>query len=342
MPKKDAEEVLKELEDLDEKGLLFRDFDSIRKTCEPLSPLWGDFLYRGHITSMVGDPGVCKTTFWYALTVKLCRGLPFLGYDPEAEIRVAGCDWESSDSLIGSRAELVDPDEKETPFFKIFNNPEYTLVDILPFLLRNIKKYEINVLQIDNQTTAFNTFDENDNAEGKKQMMVLRHIVQETNVAILIYHHPSKASPDGMRKGSGAYVRARLADIMFNLNSINGHPDIVEIECVKDRLAGKKGDVKYIKLDGGNFILLEDSDLPPNLGLATSNKPIDFAQREIIKLLQIVDYMARRDIVVKLCSNGLKPVSQATVDNALRECRRLGRVEEVDGMYGCYRLRVGR
>jgi len=333
------EEVLKELEELDEKGLLFRNFDSIRKTCEPLSPLWGDFLYKEHITSIVGDPGACKTTLWYALTVRLCRGLPFLGFPPETEIRVIGCDWESSDSLIGSRAELVDEGNKETPNFEIFNNSEYTLPDILPLLMKRIDKGGFNVLQIDNQTTAFNTADENDNSEGRKQMKLLRHITKETGVAIIIYHHPSKANLPGQRKGSGAFVRARMADIMFNINLVEGYPDLVQLECAKDRLAGKKGDVKYIRLDSGDFILLNESEVPLGLGMPISNKPIDLAQREIVAMLRLTEELSRGDIVARLCSNGSK---ESTVDKGLRECRRLGRIEVVPGKYGYYRMRSKR
>lgn len=337
MPKRDEAEVLAEVLQLDLDGKFLRDFDEIRATAGALSPLWGDFLYKGHITSIVGDAGVCKTTLWYALTVKLCRGLPFLGFHPECEIRVAGLDWESSDELIGSRAELIDPTSIKTPFFKIFNNPEYTLTDILPLLVSKIKELNINVLQIDNQTTAFNTYDENDNSEGRRQMQILRGLTRETNVAIVVYHHPSKANAPGMRKGSGAYVRARMADLMFNINEVDNHAEIIQLECTKDRLAGKKGELWYIEKNEGEFKLLEK--LPDDIEQLPDKKPVDIAQNLIMKLLRETLEMSRREIVDRLLNEDMKV---HTVDNALKLSKRMGRIEEVPNKYGYYRRRVER
>ena len=41
---------------------LFRTLATIRKNTKPLEPLWGFLLYKKAITSIIGDPGVCKTT----------------------------------------------------------------------------------------------------------------------------------------------------------------------------------------------------------------------------------------------------------------------------------------
>jgi len=73
--------------------------------------------------------------------------------------------------------------------------------------------------------------------------------------------------------------------------------------------------------------------------LPPAKKPVDIAQRRIIALLQETAPLARKDVVSGLGEDGLK---SATIDNALRNLKRMGRIEEAEGQYGYYQLRVRR
>ena len=81
--------------ELDAAGKGFKGLDYVRETAEPLVPLWGDWLFRHGITMVVGDPGIAKTTFGYALSMALCRGDRFLGKYADCEVRCLYLDFES-------------------------------------------------------------------------------------------------------------------------------------------------------------------------------------------------------------------------------------------------------
>ena len=60
------------IEEVLDKEQLFRTIDKVRKQARPLEPLWGAFLFKKSITSIVGDPGAGKTTLGYDLANSLC------------------------------------------------------------------------------------------------------------------------------------------------------------------------------------------------------------------------------------------------------------------------------
>ena len=193
----DKEEEKKATQDLIaqlyESGQLFRPIDEIRKTAKPLEPLWGYFLFKRAITLVVGDPGAGKTTLGYGLTKSLCLGEPFLDLLAEEPINALYMDFESADSLVQSRGNLV-IGETKVPNFFIYNIPDYYLINIAQTTIQFCKDNAINLIIVDNQTMAFNTRDENDNAEAARQMRFLRTFAIACNAALLVFHHPSKAN----------------------------------------------------------------------------------------------------------------------------------------------------
>ena len=334
---------------LDINGKGFEQFDHIRETAEPLVPVWGNYLFRKAITMIVGDPGVCKTTMGYAMTMALCRGEKFLNHHADCDIKTLYLDFESAPSLIKQRGDLLDPKGGETPGFAIWTLNEYTLPDLVPAIVRRANDEAYNVLIIDNQTTAFSTFDENDNAEAGKQFKVVRALAEESNAAIILYHHPSKMlstviDPSimlpSLNKGAGAGARARLADIIFNLNRTH-IKDIVQFECCKDRIMGNQNTVQYIlkRMEDGvaTFTLMDE--LPPGVALefTPADKPKLLAMKEIQQLLLGVEGMLRNDLVAAVRREGISP---STIDKALSDLRRSGRViTNYKGQYGFYASR---
>lgn len=259
---------------------LFRPVDNIRRDAPPLEPLWGYFLFRKAVTSIVGDPGICKTTFGYGMGMALSNGEPFLDIEAEEPIKVLYMDFESADSLVASRANLVS--EEKAPNFIVYNIIEYFLPQVTETVIKFCNEKGINLVVIDNQSTAFNTRDENDNAEAIKQAKFIRAVAHACNAAIIVYHHSSKADLRGTRKGSGAFARARLADICVNLEyATEEDTDVVKLEIAKNRLIDDKV-LWYLKKEEGKFIFVD-----PPLGVSgvQTNTVIYKAQKAILDIV---------------------------------------------------------
>jgi len=307
------------------KEQLFRKLDDIRKNAPPLEPLWGYFLFRKHVTSIVGDPGVCKTTFGYGLGMTLCKGETFLEIKPEEPIRVLYMDFESADSLIASRASLISGET--TPNFYIFNIVDYHLPHIYDHACSFCDEKSVNLIFIDNQSMAFHTRDENDNAEAIKQMRLIRSFAQSCNCAVVVFHHTSKADLAGTRKGTGAYARARLADICVNINRFEDPPDVVGLETVKNRLVDAPV-LWYLKKEEGQFHFTE----PP---MGVSGQPTDTAiykaQQEILSAVNSNKEYKHNELITILEA---KNIDSATVGNALKRLLQQGRL--VKPRYGYY------
>ncbi len=298
---------------------LFRPVDEICKTAVPLEPLWGFFLYKKAITSMVADPGVGKTTFGYNLGMELSLGNSFLSIEPEEPVRVLYMDFESSDSLVSSRKIFV-KGEEATPNFIVYNIVDYFFPQIAlvarDFCLAN----RINLVFIDNQTAAFNTRDENDNSEAAKQMRLMRKWVDESNVACLLFHHTSKGNLPGTRKGTGAYARARLADICINLDTPDEScPDIIQWEVVKNRMVDERT-LWYLRKAEGKFVFTGQP--LGSLGIQT-NTQVYKAQKAILKFMKLGTEYKFAELTSNIAYNGVK---EKDIDHAIQKLYQQGRL----------------
>lgn len=308
---------------------MFRPLDQIRKTAKPVEPLWGCFLIKKAITSIVGDPGVCKTTFGYGLSSRLCLGLPFLGIKAEEPINALYMDFESEDSLISSRANLVIGD-KEIPNLIVYNLPQYFLQHVAQATIVFCNQNKINLVMIDNQSMAFNTRDENDNAEAIKQMRFLRAFTHACHASVVVFHHTSKANLPGTRKGTGAFARARLADICINLDIPDEqHPKIVRFELVKSRLIDDRV-LWYLEKKEGDFVFTQ----PPigAIGKPTDNTIVYQVQQAILELLGDGNEYKRKDMVDTL------PFEEWAVNRGLDRLKQLNRI--YSPRYSYYRRKL--
>lgn len=314
-----------------QRGELFRPIDEIRKTAKPPIPLWGDFFFRKAVTSVVGDPGISKTTMGYGLAKSLCLGLPFLEIKAEEPVNVLYLDFESSDSLVLTRSNLVIGDVT-IPNFIIYNYPDFFLSQIATLAVQHCRANNINFIIIDNQTVAFNTRDENDNAEGGRQMRFLRSFANACDAAVLIYHHTSKANLPGTRKGSGAFVRARLADIYINLETPDEeeYPNIIRFEVAKNRIVGEQV-CWYIEKKEGNFILLNEPPLGMT-GRQRKNTAIYQAQQAVLTLLGDSLILPRKDILLSITE-----FDNRVTQDAIDRLKQLGRIHSPK--YGYYQKR---
>lgn len=316
-----AEKKTPQAQDILDPRKLFRSIDKVRKEAPPLEPLWGYFLFKKAITSIVGDPGVCKTTWGYGLAKSLCLGKTFLDVPSEEPVNVLYMDFESADSLVASRANLVIGDIK-LPNFTIYNEPAYYLPQVAKITLDFCKENDINLLIIDNQSMAFNTRDENDNAEAIKQMRFLRSLAVACNVSMISFHHTSKANLTGTRKGTGAYARARLADICINIEAPDEtDEDVIRLEVSKNRLVSEKV-TWYFRKTEGEFVFTD----PP---LGVTGQPtgtlIYKAQYDILQFMEQQKEYTIAEITAKVGINGL---NYNVIDKALRRLVQHGRIHK--------------
>ncbi len=297
---------------------IFRTLATIRQQAKPLEPLWGFFLFKKAITSIIGDPGICKTTLGYGWSISLCQGKEFLGIKPDEPVRALYMDFESSDSLIVSRANLLQvPDE---PNFYIYNIVDYYLPQLSEVTIRFCRDKGINLVLIDNQSMAFNTRDENDNAEAIKQMKYIRAFTNAINCATVVFHHTSKANLPGTRKGSGAFARARLADICINIELVDEeNPDIIRFQTVKNRLVDEKV-LWYLKKESGQFLFTE-----PPLGVSgqPTNTKLYAAQQAILEIVDSHKEYKHSELVELLVK---REFDKNTINNAIYRLVQQGRL----------------
>lgn len=312
-----AEEEKQTEEEFFKPGELFRLIDEVITHAPPLEPLWGDFLFKKTVTSIVGDPGICKTTMGYGLAGAGCLGQPFIGINFVEPTVVLYMDFESADSLVASRASLVFGDTK-IPNFYIYNALDYYLKQVAKPVIDFCQGHNVNLLFIDNQTAAFNTRDENDNSEAASQMRFIRQITQACNTATVIFHHTSKANLPGVRKGTGAFARARLADICINLDyPEEDNEDLVSFQVAKNRLVGEKP-FWYLKKEGGQFVIID----PPLgvIGKPAGDTKIYKAQEELLDIMRNNNTPSGKGVKFETLVDAMqeRDFSESWTDHALR------------------------
>lgn len=212
-----------------------------------LEPLWGNWIFRNSVVVEVGEPGISKTTFNFALCKAIVDNKPFLGISPvNPGLRVLYMEYEAATSLVKSRMNAMGyPANCQN--FLLYNNPEHILRDVMSYIDAglvecNADSLNFDILFIDTIRLAFSMRDENDNAEGARQMRYFRQLSQRYNCAVIAVHHPTKQNFGGLNKASGAGARVALADVVMNFDRLLDEEgveidrDIFSISIPKNRL----------------------------------------------------------------------------------------------------------
>ena len=300
-----------------DRGILFRELGEITKNAPKLRPLWGNYFFRQAVTTAIGDPGVSKTTFTYEMLTRITEGKSFLNIVPTEEVIAVELDYESGDSLIAVRSDRLGiSEDKHFKNLRIFNYGEFSVEILVPLLKEFHKQFPFNLLVIDNQLTAFNTHDENDNAEASTKIKLVRKLAIELDCAIVVFHHPSKANQDGTRKGSGAFAWSRHADICLNFNATT-EEGVVEIDIVKNRIVEDKTPLYYRLMGEGKFDI---SDAPT--GSKRTATQIDNVQRCILEQHGQWERGELVKVVEKITGE-----STSLIDKGLRTLKYSGRIK---------------
>lgn len=266
---------------------VLRELNDIIKNAPPLKPLWGDYLFRGKLTFITGAAGISKTTMGYDLSRHIILGDSFLGIKPYEKTNVCYFDFESDDALIGARGRLLRFDQQPVPGFFVYNYIGVYFPEVANSLAKMLPELGIGLIIIDNQSTAFNTHDENEATEAKREMQKVRELLRKTDCAGILFHHPGKANSDGLNKGRGSYARVAHADVVLNLDSYKYQgEEYIMLTMAKNRLVLDKQDLCYLKKEG-EFIRTEPPEgLLTSIGLEMNISKMDGMRLDIVNCLK--------------------------------------------------------
>lgn len=319
------------LEELFTSGKLFAPI-SETESAPDLKPLWGNWIFRKAIVEEVGEPGISKTSFNYIFAASLLNRKKFLGVEGKYnEIdHILYIDLESDDTLIKARRHLLELEDN--PKFLKCNLPNVTLYELEPYIDRLLEGKRVTIIFIDPLRAAFNTRDENDNAEASKQMKYLRYLTQKWNCAIILVHHSSKAEHVGTKKGSGAYARVALADINWNFEKLGDDypPELFKFSIPKCRQI--QDDLCLcVKKEGGLF---EEVEFPLGYQVAEAGIRIYSLQQAIDIVMEDKKERAPAEILKMTDAATGKEYSMTAVFKALSALIQLGVIKRAG--YGKY------
>jgi len=288
---------------------------------EKIETLWGPFLFPSSLHLLAGDAGLGKTTLLYNLCIHLARGKPFAGFTPPRPLRILYYDLETPDLLFRQKLYLISE-----------NSPPEGLAFARSFSVNGAlilaKEHRFNLIVLDTLNEAFETREEEDNAEANRQMRELRWIVKDTGAAILGISHMGKdPSSKGVYKLRGASARPAAADVVLNLEQ--AMEDVVRLEVAKSRWAGGIARLFLRKVG-------EDVFEPTELGCEETVTGESLAESLILNNLPIEPgELARKDILKLGVSKGH---SQTMMERVLSRLVKFGRVKRPKRGFYCLPL----
>lgn len=286
--------------------------------------LWGNFLFPESIAFLSGEAGAGKTTFVYNLAGGLSCGESYLGFEIPRPLNVLLYDLESPDGLIKARSKLLEQvnySNVEIGRFDDFRTEYKRLI---------VEGKGFDIIVIDTVSKGFKTVSEDDNAEAREEMKMIRNYTRETKACVVLLHHMGKM-PQGkaVYRARGASARVDLSDIVINFEAIA--EDIIRFQQAKNRFMG--GDFTFfLRKIEGQFERTKFAGYSDSMGILR-------AQNAIVKVLSQKGEMLRKDIVEALQGESF---SRATTDRALGNLLLMGRVIKVrTGVYGLSQISTG-
>lgn len=285
---------------------------------ETIETFWGPFLFPSSLHLLAGDAGLGKTTLLYNLCIHLARGTSFAGFGPPRPLRILYYDLETPDLLFRQKLYLISENfpPEGLAFSRSFSvNGALTLT----------KEYRFDLIILDTLNEAFETREEEDNAEANRQMRELRRIIKETGAAMLGISHMGKdPSSKGVYKLRGASARPAAADLVLNLEQ--AMEDVVRLEVAKSRWAG--GVARLFLRKAG-----EDVFEPTELGVEETVTGESLAESVILDSVPFEPgEMARKEILNLGMSKGH---SQTMIERVLSRLVKFGRVKRPKRGFYC-------
>ncbi len=283
--------------------------------------LWGDFFMSESIHLLSGEAGVGKTTLLYNLAISACTGDDFLGIPFRGSLRVLYIDLETPHPLWRKKMRLASDGNLPDNLAFIFH---ISLRDEIRQLINEVNQHHFDLVIIDTMNEAFQTLDENDNAEANRQMVSIRELVRETRAAVVLVHHVGK-SAEGKKvyRGRGASARAASVDVVLNIEGVS--EEVIKLELVKNRWVGGTSKLFLRKMGEDIFEPTEVS------GEESVSHRIE-AQTSILDLLATACKAMPTSDIKAWCQH--KGFFSATIERALSGLVQVGKVNKVKrGVY---------
>ncbi len=216
---------------------------------EAPDPLWEGFLYPGSVHLLSSVAGLDKTTLLLALLSAAAQGKPFVGRPFPKLLRTLYVDLETPQAL--RREKMLNLWRGEIPDGMAFLS-ELELPREADHLRRLIAEHRFDVVVIDTLGDAFLTENEDDNAEARREMHLLRDLVRRTGCAVVGVGHLGKEPARGVYSARGASARPAHADVVINLD---GDDDKILITVAKSEWGEGKASLRVIKVGDDRFEL---------------------------------------------------------------------------------------
>jgi len=259
--------------------------------------VWENWLPRGHITILAGQPGVGKS----ALALEICRrgllGLDWPDRTPIAEPleKVVYCDSEGAQAINIERMRKWGVPIETVLFWGAGGLGRLQLTDhqALTSMYNAIRKERIGLVVVDSLRAALGAgLDENDSRVAAV-LTPWAELARDTGIALLVVHHFRKikdgesprASVDRLR-GSGAI--AAVARVILALDKPDPEEDIVRVSVIKSNL-GPLPQALGMAITADRLEFTTDAPAPPRrdsavaqaeefLRAALAHRPISFGE----------------------------------------------------------------
>jgi archaellum biogenesis ATPase FlaH len=183
---------------------------------------------------LVGEASAGKTVFLYRLAEALAHGKEFLGHRPPRPVRVLHLDVESPRSVERTLLATIRP------------HSNWTILKVQPrHLLRALRTLGRNfdVIIVDSLQVALPVRDENNNAEGSRQMLAFVDVARRSRAAVIVAHNSGEGNPKEKFKARGATARVDRADIVLNLDNAGRRKR--RLKVVKSRFGNLEDSLEF-------------------------------------------------------------------------------------------------
>lgn len=226
-----------------------------------------DFICRGDIHLLIGEPGIGKSWLTMAMAVAIANGdTMFLGHSIKEHGRVLYVDEENPEDLIYDRFRKLGIDRSTARNIRYLNNAGIRLdgsdADVL---VEEALDFEPSLVVLDS-LTRFHTEDENHaGAMAALFHNAIKPLARETGAGVVLIHHANKTDSNSSYKrsrGSGDITAS--VDSGFDVRE-TGENSLVMATFKSRRKA--QGDALYMtiqdKADGGVEIIGGDAPDAP-------------------------------------------------------------------------------
>jgi len=276
--------------------------------------LWGHFLYEKSIGILNSVAGVGKTTLCYNLAVYGARGEPFADMPLSKPLNVLYADLETSRELRGTKLRVI---SEGNPPDNLCFLPSLSFTTDYDELEQIVLEHSIDLLIVDTINEAFETRDEQDNAEANRQFAYIKRLRDETGCSVLLLAHIGKGEQaHRVYSTRGASARAASVDVVLNLTEIT--EDMVCLSKEKDRIGGGKDKLYLRKAGEDAFEVVErGEDQEISLLIRAEEFLLDLVAKGLTQTGQFIE------------QGGQAGHSKPTVERALTNLRKARKIDRI-------------